>query len=441
MKKKKKIDFIKVEDDLRNNIIKHNDTIGGLPEKKTNFRQFDSHSWITTRYKPIGNKTLNTRLLPPPVEDLIKCKKIVIKFTDAQKKMILIWMDTAIKMYNSVVKLFKDYKHQGLALTGQRVNAKFIKKITLNNEKNALSQRFGVPAHVLDQAIKRACSMLKTCQTNFARGHQRTYRLNYIKQTVETKIIVIEGQYFSTIKNSFYVTYLGNTIDSKDFNLHEVDADCTLHYDVIKNVFTLLVPIKFHSDVIAQIDLPTLVIDAGVRTFLTGISDNHILEIGNNVKETLRPLFLKIDAINNSNMPNKAKKKKRNRIYKRIKNLVTDLHWKSINHLVKTYGTIVIGEWRTQSCCSKKNKTIDAMTKRIMSQLSFYKFLKKLEYKCSQYRVFLHVIPEHFTSQLCSRCGTKNNVGGSKQYDCGNCGLKIDRDVNSCRSLYMSWLN
>jgi len=56
-------------------------------------------------------------------------------------------------------------------------------------------------------------------------------------------------------------------------------------------------------------------------------------------------------------------------------------------------------------------------------------------------RVFLHVIPEHFTSQLCSRCGSKNNVGGSKQYDCGNCGLKIDRDVNSCRSLYMSWLN
>src|SRR3989304_3644135 len=375
MKKKKKIDFIKIEDDLRNNIIKHRDSVG-IPGN-FNFRQCESHSWIETKYKPINEVPLITRLTAPPIEDVIKCKKVIIKFNNDQKKIVFGWLDGEIKMYNYVVALFKNYI------------------------------------------------------------------LNYIKQTVETKIIVIEKQYFCINNNSFYSSYLGDYIESYGFKLNEVDADCTLHYDVGKKVFMLLVPIKFKSDADADIVInkKTLVIDAGVRTFITGISDDHILEMGNNLKKTLTPLFNEIDAINNSDMPARVKKKKTTILYNRIKNLVTDMHWKAINYLVKTYGIIVVGDWRTQSCCSNKNTKIDAMTKRIMNKLSFYKFLQKLKYKCEVHRVSLYIIPEHFTSQMCSNCGAKNNVGGSKTYDCENCMFKIDRDVNSCRNLYMSWKN
>ena len=82
------------------------------------------------------------------------------------------------------------------------------------------------------------------------------------------------------------------------------------------------------------------------------------------------------------------------------------------------------------------------MTKRIMLQLSFYKFLQKLKYKCKQYRVFLSVVPEDLTTQLCSRCGNKKiDIDGAKQYNCNQCNLKIDRDINSCRNIYMMWIN
>src|SRR3989304_6733855 len=441
MKKKKKIDFIKIEDDLRNNIIKHRDSVG-IPGN-FNFRQCESHSWIETKYKPINEVPLITRLTAPPIEDVIKCKKVIIKFNNDQKKIVFGWLDGEIKMYNYVVALFKDYIYKKIPLTGQIVSFWFIRDVTLKDVKSALCQQYGIPPHVLDKSIKRACTMLKSCKTNHARGNIRNYRLNYIKQTVETKIIVIEKQYFCINNNSFYSSYLGDYIESYGFKLNEVDADCTLHYDVGKKVFMLLVPIKFKSDADADIVInkKTLVIDAGVRTFITGISEDHLLELGNNLKKTLTPLFNEIDAINNSDMPARVKKKKTTILYNRIKNLVTDMHWKAINYLVKTYGIIVVGDWRTQSCCSNKNTKIDAMTKRIMNKLSFYKPLPKLTYKYEVHRVSLYIIPEHFTSQMCSNCGAKNNVGGSKTYDCENCMFKIDRDVNSCRNLYMSWKN
>ena len=41
------------------------------------------------------------------------------------------------------------------------------------------------------------------------------------------------------------------------------------------------------------------------------------------------------------------------------------------------------------------------------------------------------------TSKLCSKCGAYNDVKGSKVYECSECGLKIDRDVNGAKDISM----
>lgn len=39
------------------------------------------------------------------------------------------------------------------------------------------------------------------------------------------------------------------------------------------------------------------------------------------------------------------------------------------------------------------------------------------------------------SSQICSNCGYRQNIGRSKIYKCPNCGLEIDRDINAAKNL------
>ena len=69
-------------------------------------------------------------------------------------------------------------------------------------------------------------------------------------------------------------------------------------------------------------------IDPGVRTFLTGYTnDGHILEMGTNVYKKIEKCHKKIRKINDSKKSAKTERK--------IQNLVNDLHWKSIKYLCK----------------------------------------------------------------------------------------------------------
>ncbi len=43
--------------------------------------------------------------------------------------------------------------------------------------------------------------------------------------------------------------------------------------------------------------------------------------------------------------------------------------------------------------------------------------------------------PQYPSSQICSRCGYRQNIGQKKIYKCPNCGLEIDRDLNASINL------
>ena len=73
----------------------------------------------------------------------------------------------------------------------------------------------------------------------------------------------------------------------------------------------------------------------------------------------------------------------------RAKHLAADLHWKTIKHILDRYDVVVIGKIGVEQ-------------------------------------------DESYTSQACFRCGhLKKDLGAAKTYHCRECGLVIDRDVNS----------
>ena len=83
-----------------------------------------------------------------------------------------------------------------------------------------------------------------------------------------------------------------------------------------------------------------------------------------------------------------------------------------------------------------KGKKINRKTKRALYVFKFYQFKQRLINKGKEKNCSIEIVTEEYTSKTCGRCGTINeNLGGSKKFECGKCGLKIDRDLNGARNI------
>ena len=83
------------------------------------------------------------------------------------------------------------------------------------------------------------------------------------------------------------------------------------------------------------------------------------------------------------------------------------------------------------------------ITEEYFSFLEVFTWGEKLKYKsaCYENRT-ISEINESFTSKTCTRCGNiKNNLGANKHYNCKNCLLKIDRDVNGARNILLKFFS
>ena len=121
-------------------------------------------------------------------------------------------------------------------------------------------------------------------------------------------------------------------------------------------------------------------------------------------------------------------------MWKKIKNLISELHWKVSSFLVENYDTILLPDFRIKQMV-RKGKPLGKMTRRLLNMFSFYKFKEKLQYKCSTYGKKLLVVDESYTSCTCGLCGEINKMGGQEIYLCQSCGLEIDRDVTGARNI------
>lgn len=80
-----------------------------------------------------------------------------------------------------------------------------------------------------------------------------------------------------------------------------------------------------------------------------------------------------------------------------------------------------------------KNVKQKAGLNRAILDASFGKFRCQLEYKGAERGVALVAVGQFFSSsQICSVCGSKTKMPFTKRvYDCKQCGMLLDRDVNA----------
>ncbi len=75
---------------------------------------------------------------------------------------------------------------------------------------------------------------------------------------------------------------------------------------------------------------------------------------------------------------------------------------------------------------------------RAISDVAMYEFRRQLEYKCQWYGSKMYVAKRTFpSSKRCSSCGHKKNELSlsEREYECEECGLKVDRDLNAALNL------
>ena len=125
----------------------------------------------------------------------------------------------------------------------------------------------------------------------------------------------------------------------------------------------------------------------------------------------------------------------------KIKNVVSDFHWKISNFLVTNFSTIIIPKFETHDMVQKKDRTLNKTSVNNLSVLSHYKFLEKLKIKCIEHKRLLFIVNESYTSKTCGCCGTINNSSSSETFKCSNCNIMVDRDFNGARNILIRTLN
>ena len=313
---------------LKNNIIKHNHLIH-IPLKnnihfknnniiynvQTNKLQNCLINGIQTNKfdTNIINKNITFNLQSDdlinhrPLKDiLIKTYRILLKPTQEQHNILLLWMDSWIDMYNKVLSVIKNERKQQSLLLNKPLkynqmnldNLDLTKlKKDLKPFKNELKSKTAIDSHTLDYCINDVLIMLKSSISNLKQNNCKKSKLRYIKKGKKSKIFKIENNGSTIIKNGFCTSKLGKIMKSiPSINFKKANSSLsTIQYKNDK--FYMLVKKKVIINKHSIKKQKIISLDPGHKTFLTGLSNEHLIEIGDKVDKIIRKKLIKIDGI------------------------------------------------------------------------------------------------------------------------------------------------
>ena len=245
-------------------------------------------------------------------------------------------------------------------------------------------------------------------------------------------------------ENGIYYKISGKLKYSEKEWLNSEWGDCRLIKEYDR--WYIVIPIKVNSNKLSisenQWNGDVVAIDPGIRSFLTIFSENgHYGQIGEGSFNKILNLQIKIDKLISLKERLKDKNKKRcikrsiGRIRHKIRDLVDELHWKSINYLVRNYNVIILPSFEVSDMIKKGHRKIRKSVVRSMLSYRFYEFGKRLEGKCKEYGVKIIRSNESYTSKTNSFNGEIMSIGSREwfKYD----GVKVNRDINGARNILL----
>lgn len=391
----------------------------------------------TREYKNKVNKTI--KVLSEEEKEINNYKKEIRNNKKKMSEKEKICSDIVDDIIGNVFKKeIRDFKVKTLQKNDNNdiiLDDKIIKTYFLKEEIHNVSKKFKTPVHTLNYAVQLACASYKSCLTNLKNGNIKNFNVRYLKSNKNSLIMDIEKTAFKS--KGFFTSILGKEINNTLNKEYNVLHDCKLHYNRNKDRLTLLIPKEIEPEYsIKQNEY--ISIDLGVRTLMNCKTNKEYIKIGSNMQTKLKK-YIKREEKYNLIKDFKKKDKLLKKIREKISNNVNDLQWKTINYLTTNYKNIIIGKWSTKSIISKKDSSLQKMTKKIIQRMSYYKLLERLKYKSIIHNNNLIIKEEWYTSKMCTSCGNlKEDLGGASEYNCSKCNLITDRDYNGCRNIFLS---
>jgi len=361
--------------------------------------------------------------------ELMKSVKIKLYLSTDQRKKMIDWFNTSKYVYNQ-------------ALNGVENLQEPVNKISLRNKYVTKSEaiedwELETPKVIRQQAVFDMCKAYKTCFSQLKSGQINKFKVKFKSKKDKTGSIGIEQQaQVKDKKVKLFPTFLGKQgirlgkRQAKQVNNLEIKKDSRICYDGYN--FSLCVPVPVEVKEPEADPQSIIALDPGTRCFSTGYDPfGNILEF-NRKDDLLKKLKTKI------NLYQSLRKKNIKKVRKKVKNCVSELHWSTINYLVKNYRRILLPDFESQKISIKsKNKTLN----RDLNILSHYLFKGRLLYKSKVYSTMVYSVNEAFTSKTCGNCGTsKEDLKANKEFSCLSCGSVMDRDYNAARNILLKHL-
>ena len=180
-------------------------------------------------------------------------------------------------------------------------------------------------------------------------------------------------------------------------------------------------------------------IDVGLKEFAVfsdGViisNPKHLYQYENKLAKAQRTLSRRQEGSKNRL---KQRIKVRN-IHTKIKNTRLDFLHKTTNSITKNYDGVVLEDLNI------KGMMQNSRLAKSISDVSWSEFKRQLEYKCKwKSKHFFEIGRFVPTTKKCSRCGHIQDMPLSKRiFKCENCGLEMDRDLNSSICILLEGLN
>ena len=174
-------------------------------------------------------------------------------------------------------------------------------------------------------------------------------------------------------------------------------------------------------------------VDLGVKTLAT-LSDGKVFESVKSYRRFETKLS-RLQYLNRNKIIGSANWRKVQlkiaRLHRRVASIRKDALHKLTTYLAKNHSIVAIEDLNVSGMLANHK-----LAKSIADQ-GFYEFRRQLEYKTRWHGSKLVAVDRFFpSSKTCSRCGHVQDMPLSlRTYDCPNCGLSIDRDLNASINL------